>query len=266
MRRSTLLYLVLGFLLSAVAADAATVQYYCKKNFRKGYATKEQCIKAEEAAGVWLKSRPIDVEILSECRRRQGEKDSRSFVLIKKCVGRETDIRYERSVSPYNLRNSKLWYAPRLRKSFPSIVRACGFDRPVDSFAVLPKDITRFNIRSRLLHKNMMSVLRVSGTVKISALPRSFRIDRKTAGYKIYIDAFLISADGRSIDVRSTGSAKPVSAKGGTVRFSLDIGRGYYFDRGGTLLLVASGSPIRSDYPSEPCAMIGGKIIRFKKR
>lgn len=266
MKKTTLLYLVIGFLLSSVMAEASTVQYYCKKTFRKGYASKEQCIKAEEAAGAWLKSNPIDLNILSDCERRQGGKDYRSSVVMKNCVRRETDVQYERSVSPYNLRNSTVWYAPKLRRSFPSLVRACGFDRPISSFAVLPKDITRFRIKTRLLYKNMLPVLRVSGTVKVSALPRSFSIDKKPADYTIYIDAFLISSDGRSVDVRSTGSVKPVNGKGSTVRFSLDIGRGYYFDKGGTLLLVASGNPINSKYPSAPCAMIGGKTIRFKRR
>ncbi|GMR04560.1 MAG: hypothetical protein BMS9Abin23_0458 [Thermodesulfobacteriota bacterium] len=259
---------VLGLLFSGSIAAADTVQDYCKKEFKKNYQTRQACVNAEEAAREWLGSRPVDNAILYDCKRAQMDNKHESYVITKRCVEEESERLYRRSVSPYNMENSTQWYVPTLKKVYPSVVRACGVDRPVDSFAVLPRDITRFNISTRLMQKNMLPVLRVSGTVKIGALPKAFSAGKVQGkkGYLIYIDAFLITGDGRSEDVQSTATVKPVGDAGGTVRFSFDIGSGYYFDKGGSLLVVASGNPIKSDYPAEPCVMIGAKKLRFKKK
>ncbi len=256
----TVLALILFY---PVVSTAAPIKEFCKENAASVHRSFKSCIEAETKAATWLAGNPVPDDIYAVCRRGSGE--SRS--LLKDCVLKETYIRNAQALSPLNLRNSSVWYAASLENHFPSLLRVCGNATSIDGFAVLPTDITKFNFSTKILYKEMLPLLNVKGRVQIAPVPLPMRVKKKKGGrfYSLYIDAFLISRYGRVIDISSTEATSQLSSKGGTVRFSFNIGKGYYFDKGGSVLVVASGSPITSAYPKASCLLLGAKKITFGK-
>jgi len=259
MKKNIFFTLLVLIILFPVISMAAPIKEYCNKNASAMNRSFKSCIKAETKAERWLAINPVSDDIFALCRRGSG--DSRS--LLQECVRRESYKRNARALNPLNLGNSRVWYAASLKEHFPALLRACGVETPLNDFAVLPRDITKFILSAKVTYKDILPVLALKGRVKIAALPSSMRAKKKRHGrsYDLYIDAFLISANGRVVDIASTGAAAPLFSTGGTASFSLDMGKGYYFDKGGTILVVASGAPITSAYPEASCLLLGAKKI-----
>jgi len=250
---------------TALPAKAeASTKSYCQSNYKVIYRSMASCMKAEEKAKTWLAGNPVPDDIYATCKRAAGE----SNTLLQDCVLSETYKRNARSLSPYSIRNSDAWYAATIRDRFPSLVRVCGASAPLKTFAVLPTDITKFDFSTSIVYRDMLPRLQVKGRVKIGPMPSAMHLKKKKGSgqYSLYLDAFLFSADGRVVDISSTEATTQLAAKGGTARFAFSIGEGYYFDRGGTILVVASGSPITSAYPDATCLLLGAKKITFKKK
>jgi len=251
------------FFTALPSISTASTESYCRGNYKALHRSLASCMKAEKQAKQWLATNPVADDIFASCRRGAGQ----SKALLKDCALKEGYKRNARSLSPFNLRNSEVWYAASLSEHFPSLLRACGMGQPIDDFAVLPRDITKFNFSTNILTSEMLPLYAVKGRVKIAPIPLSVSIKKKKGrkSYYLYIDAFLISPDNRVIDIRSTEATAPLSSHGGTASFSFKIGKGYYFDKGGTILVVASGEPITSDYPDASCLLLGAKKITFGK-
>ncbi len=259
MKKNIFFTLLLLIILCPVISMAAPIKEYCHKNASAMNRSFKSCIKAETKAERWLATNPVPDDIFALCKRGSG--DSRS--LLQDCVLKESYKRNARALSPLNIENSRVWYSASLKEHFPTLLRACGADTPLNDFAVLPRDITKFSLSAKVTYKDMLPLLGIKGRVKIAALPSSMKAQKKRHGrsYNLYIDAFLISAEGRAVDITSTEAAAPLFSKGGTASFSFDIGKGYYFSKGGTVLVVASGAPITSAYPEASCLLLGAKKI-----
>jgi len=264
--------------MTSASAGAESVMDWCKKNFEDSYSTLASCIEAEEAAKLRLESRPVDLDVMTQCRQaEEGRPAGLSYVAFEECVRGEVDLRHTRAANPYGLRNSKTWYAPSLRRHFPSYMRICGVDKPVELFSILPVDITSFTVATQVKYEGQLPALLVEGSLRILEFPREFEIsvggerpgesESGKGEYLLYLEAFLITPDGRVADIRSIEPVKDsarVDSSGANVSFSFEVGRGYDFKRGGTLIVVASGDPIDTGYPVESCTAIGAKTIRLK--
>ncbi|MFQ5480422.1 MAG: hypothetical protein ACE5DW_04010 [Thermodesulfobacteriota bacterium] len=250
-------------LLGALPVRAGTAKTYCEANYRSLHKSLAGCIESEALARRWIATNPVPDDIYSYCKSSSG----RSLSLFKDCVLKETYVRNTRSLSPYNLNNSEVWYASPLRKLFPSQISACGASRPIDDIAVMAVDITKFHFSTSMIYKDMLPLLTVKGRVKIAAVPLPMHVKKKKLkrSYNLYLDAFLINSDGKVVDITSAHGKAPLSARGGTARFSFNIGKGYYFEKGARLLVVASGEPITSNYPEASCVLLGAKRLTFKK-
>jgi len=255
-------FIALTFI-GASPLKAQTPESYCKANYKSLYKSIQSCEKNEALARKWLNTNPVPDDIYSYCRRGSGD----SLGLLKDCVSKETYIRNTRSTSPLNLRNSKVWYASNLLKLFPSHLSACGQSRPIDDIAVMAVDITKFHFSTSMMYQDMLPLLSVNGKVKIAAVPLPMRLKKNNNSrqYNLFLEAFLIASDGRVVDISSAEAGAALSARGGTARFSFKIGKGYYFEKGARLLVMASGSPIASNYPESSCVLLGAKKITFKK-
>jgi len=243
--------------------SSASTKSYCQNNYKAMNRSLAACLKAEKLSAQWLATNPVPDDVFASCRRGSGE----SRALLKDCVLHETYKRNARSVSPFNLRNSGVWYAAALNEHFPSLLRVCGEDMPIDDFAVLSTDITKFSFSTSIAYRDMLPLLGVNGRVEIGPVPLPMRVKKKGGNrlYSLYINAYLISKDGKVIDISSTEAAAPLSSRGGTARFSFNIGKGYYFDKGGAVLVVGSGAPVTSPYPGASCVLLGAKKITFGK-
>ncbi len=241
----------------------ASVKTYCEDNYRALHKSLASCEANEAAAKAWLASNPVPDDIYRYCRQGSGG----SIALLKDCALKEAYTRNARAKSPLSLRRSSVWYAPSLNKLFPSYLRVCGSSRPIEDFAVLADDITTFHFSTSLLYRDMLPILQVRGRVEIDTLPLSIRLLNKKRDeyYGLYIEAFLVAPDGRVIDTSSVVTSGELSLRGGTARFTFEIGKGYYFDKGARILVVASGEPITSDYPDASCLLLGAKRITFNK-
>jgi len=248
-------------LLTPLTTRAGSIEDFCQKNAKAMHRSISRCVKAEKKAQAWLASNPVADDIYATCKSGSGQ----SLSLLKDCVLSETYTRHARAVSPLNLSNSNVWYTPMLRGLFPSLIRVCGYERPLDDFAVLPKDITRFHFSTDIGTKDMLPFLKVDGSVEIGRLPRLSGKKKTSGKYDLYIDAFLVSNDGRVVDISTTEGTSSLSRNGGTAHFSFEIGHGYYFNEGGKLLIVASGTPIKTSYPDSSCLVLGAKKLTFKK-
>ncbi len=247
-------------ILFPLVSMAGSIKDYCRKNAKAMNRSISSCVKAEKKAESWLAVNPVPDDIYKNCKIGTGE----SRRLLKDCVLRESYLRNARAVSPLNIGNSKAWYAASLKGLFPSLIRVCGYERAIDDFAVLPRDITKFHFSTTIQYHDILPVLKVKGRVDIGPLGRAGN-KKGSKHYDLYIDAFLVSNTGRVIDISSTEATARLSSRGGTARFSFNIGSGYYFDKGGSVLVVASGSPIKTDYPEASCLLLGAKKITFGK-
>jgi hypothetical protein len=260
--RKKIIFAVLGILfLLPLASEAGTIEEFCRTNAKAMHKSVASCVKAEQAARDWLAVNPVPDDIYLSCKTGAGE--SRS--LLKDCVVKETYTRNARLASPLALVNSRVWYTPLMRSLFLSNVRVCGYGHPLDGFAVLPLDITKFHFTTSLNYSESLPFMNLKGSVDIAPLPKDNGLKPGNNKYDLYIDAFLVSGDGKVVDIRSTTAPSPLSKHGGTVGFSLEIGHGYYFDRGGTILVLASASPIKTQYPGSDCLVIGAKKLTFGK-
>lgn len=249
-------------LMFPITSMAVSIRGYCRKNAKTMNRSFKSCVRAEEKARAWLLANPVHDDIYTRCKDGSGG----SFALLKECAMRETYLMNARATSPLNINNSRAWYAGTLSGLFPSLIRVCGYERALDDFAVLPQDITKFSFSSIVKYRDMLPYLQLRGRVDITPLPKGAGIKTGITRYDLYIDAFLVSNDGKVIDISTTKAASPLSIRGGTARFSLEIGSGYYFDRGGSLIVLASGTPIKTDYPESTCAVLGAKKITFNKK
>lgn len=162
---------------------------------------------------------------------------------------------------------SGVWYAPVLIKNFPSQVRVCGFEAQIDAFSLFPRDITKFRTSTTIIFSQQLVGLEISGSVALGPLSAPFKTLKGNKNkYVLYVEAFLFAPDGRLYDVQSNaGEGGPwVSSRGDKANFSMIIGRGYDFDNGGRVLLVASGEPISSGYQDAECVVLGAKWIGLK--
>ncbi len=246
-------------LISLMPAAAGTEKTYCEANYKALHKSLAGCMENEALAKRWLATNPIQDDIYSFCKSGAGG----SLSLLKDCVSKETYVRNTRSLSPFNLNNSEVWYASSLRKLFPSQLRACSRSMPINNFAVLDTDITKFRFTTSMTYSDMLPMLTVKGTVKILPLPRTMHVKKKK--YNLYLEAFLVGSNGKVVDIISAEGNAPVSKQGGKVSFAFNIGKGYYFEKGARLLVVASGTPITSDYPETACVLLGAKRLTFKK-
>ncbi len=256
--RKTLFVMVLVMLFGfSSGAGAGTIRDYCKRNAKAMSRSVGNCIKAEEAASEWLAVNPVPDDIYLSCKRGSGE----SRTLLKDCVVKETYKRNARLASPLALVNSTVWYTPMLRSLFVSNISVCGYGRPIDDFAVLPVDITKFHFTTSVKYSDGLPYMHLKGSVDVAPLPKDRGVRKGNSKYDLYIDAFLVSSDGKVVDIRTSSAPSPLRTSGGTVGFSLDIGHGYYFDKGGTVMVLASGSPIKTTYPDSTCLVLGAKKL-----
>ncbi len=111
----------------------------------------------------------------------------------------------------------------------------------------------------------MTPLLNVKGSVRVGAIPLPFQVkkNKMKRRYNLYLNAFLFSPDGRVLNISSAGGAKTLSSRGGTASFSINTGRGYNFEKGAKVLVVASGTPITSNYPGTACVLLGAKRLSF---
>ena len=259
MRKSLIVSVLALFILLPAASLAGSLEKFCEKHAEEMKKKSiGACIKDERDARKWFAVNPVPDDIYLSCKADAGE----SWSLLRDCVMRETETRNVQMKSPLALANSGVWYSPLLRKLFVSTMNACGYGRPINELAVLPVDITKFHLKTAARQSYGTPYLRLSGNVEIAPLPRKRGV-KGSGEYDLYIDAFLVSPDGRIADMRSTTSARPLTPNGGTVGFSLEIGHGYSLAQGGTILVVASGSPIESSYPGSTCLIIGAKKLRL---
>ncbi len=174
---------------------------------------------------------------------------------------------YAVAANPHGLRDSKVWYAPVLLKNFPSQMRVCGFEAQIDAFSVFPRDITKFRTSTTIKLSQQLVGLEIDGSVALGSLSPPFKMTKwNKKKYVLYVEAFLFASDGRLYDVQSNAreGGPWVRSRGGKASFSLIIGRGYDFGKGGRVLLVASGEPIPSGYQDAECVVLGAKWIDFK--
>ena len=165
---------------------------------------------------------------------------------------------------PHSLQGSGVWYAPIIEQNFPSHVRVCGFETPIDAFKLYPKDITKFMATSNVAFSQQLLGLIVKGTVAFGPLGSPFKATKRNKKkYAMYIEGFFFSPDGRLYDVQSFAKegGNWVSIKGGKVDFSMVLARGYDFGRGGWVLLLASGEPLSSGAGEAECVLLGAKKI-----
>ncbi len=178
----------------------------------------------------------------------------------------------EKSINsnPNSLTNSTLWYAKPLRANFKTFIRACSAEVPAGKVSLYSGDITLFKVLKKINTKDNLLTMSINGTVEIGPLSVPFAVptDKKSKKrrYLLYVEAFLFGPDGKVYDTQSTTikGAGSLSPKGGKVGFSVDIGKGYNFSKGGRILLVAGGESILSDYPMDTCVLLGGKWIYLK--
>ncbi len=164
----------------------------------------------------------------------------------------------------YSLKRSRVWYAPIIQQNFPSQVRVCGFETQIDGFNLYPKDITKFRAVSKVATSQGLLALKIGGSVAFGPLSAPFKASKENKNrFAMYIEAFLFSPDGRLYDVQSFSKegGNWVSLKGGKVNFSIILGKGYDFDRGGWALLIASGEPLSVGSSEAECVVIGAKKI-----
>ncbi|MBE9528018.1 MAG: hypothetical protein IME99_02125 [Proteobacteria bacterium] len=172
--------------------------------------------------------------------------------------------------NPNSLRNSEQWYAAPLRKSFKTFVRACSTETPSNKVSIYTDDITKFRVSRRVSSVNNLQTVKISGTVGIGPLSAPYAVPTvkgsKDRSYLLYVEAYLYGPDGKVYDIQSTTikGAGSLSPKGGKVGFSVDIGKGYDFSRGGRVLLIAGGDSIVSDYPMDTCVLFGGKWVSVR--
>lgn len=168
--------------------------------------------------------------------------------------------------NPDGYNNTKAWFVKSLRKSYPAYVRACGVETSTGGLSVLNEDITKFSARMKRVTRDGLPAASISGTVKLGPVKQPFQVAAKGKEYGVYIDAFLYGKDGRVYEVVSAEikGGSVVSAKGGSVRFSLVIGKGRPLGGGERVLLVAAGDPISSKYPMNTCVLLGGKWVRTR--
>ncbi len=261
MKKNLFLSVLTVLVLLPLASRAGTIEEFCRSNAKALHKSVAECVKSEKAARDWLAVNPVPDDIYLSCKTGAGE--SRS--LLKDCVVKETYTRNARLASPLALMNSRVWYTPMMRSLFISNVRVCGYGHPIDGFAVLPVDITKFHFTTSLNYSESLPYMNLKGNVEIAPLPKNNGLKPGNNKYDLYIDAFLVSADGKVVDIRSTTAPSQLSRHGGTVRFSLEIGHGYYFDKGGTVLVLASASPVKTEYPGSDCLVIGAKKLTFGK-
>lgn len=167
---------------------------------------------------------------------------------------------------PHSLGNSGVWYAPIIQRNFPSQVRVCGFETQIDGFNLYPKDITKFRVTSNVAFSQQLVSLKINGSVAFGPLAPPFKATKGNRNrYAMYIEGFFFGPDGRLYDVQSFAKegGSWVSTKGGKVDFSMVLARGYDFDQGGWVLLIASGEPISSGSGESGCVVIGAKKIKL---
>ena len=110
----------------------------------------------------------------------------------------------------------------------------------------------------------------IKGTVEIGPISSPYAVPkekkRKEGSYLLYVEALLYGPDGKIYDIQSTEikGAGSLNAGGGKVGFSVDVGQGYNFARGGRVLLVAAGETLLSDYPMNTCVLLGAKWMTTK--
>lgn len=168
--------------------------------------------------------------------------------------------------APYSLQGSGVWYAPIIEQNFPSQVRVCGFETPIDAFKLYPKDITKFMVTSNVAFSQQLLGLIVKGTVAFGPLKSPFKATKRNKKkYAMYIEGFFFAPDGRLFDVQSFAKegGNWVSTRGGKVDFSMVLARGYDFGQGGWVLLLASGEPISSGSGEAECVLLGAKKIKL---
>ncbi len=172
--------------------------------------------------------------------------------------------------NPNSLKNSPQWYATPLRKSFKTFIRICSTETPVEKVSLYTDDITKFEASKSFKTKDNLLTMSIKGTVEIGAVKTPYAVPRekkkKDGSYLLYVEAVLYGPDGKVYDIQSTEikGAGSLKAEGGKVGFSVDIGQGYDFSRGGRVLLVATGESILSDYPMNTCVLLGGKWVSVK--
>ena len=167
---------------------------------------------------------------------------------------------------PHSLGSSGVWYAPIIQQNFPSQVRVCGFETQIDGFNLYPKDITKFRVTSNVAFSQQLVGLKINGSVAFGPLAAPFKATKGNRNrYAMYIEGFFFAPDGRLYDVQSFAKegGSWVSTKGGKVDVSMVLARGYDFDQGGWVLLIASGEPISSGSKEIECVVLGAKKIKL---
>lgn len=172
--------------------------------------------------------------------------------------------------NPNNLQNSEQWYAAPLRKSFKTFVRTCSTETASSKVSIYTDDITKFRVGKSISSVGNLQTVKISGTVGIGPINSPYAVPKEKGSrdksYLLYVEAYLYGPDGKVYDIQSTiiKGAGSLGAKGGKVGFSVDVGRGYDFSRGGRVLLIAGGESIVSDYPMDTCVLLGGKWVSLK--
>lgn len=147
--------------------------------------------------------------------------------------------------------SSTVWYAPLLKSHFPDGIPIHGITYPLVSLPCLPRDIIKFNVTAGKTDIGLGEAFQVTGTLKISEIIAPFSIFDGAQGkrYMLFLQAYLFSSNGILVWQQQGFPARNswVSASGDSVEFRL-INALNKSTSGSTLIIVAAGDPILSDF------------------
>jgi len=167
--------------------------------------------------------------------------------------------------SQHTVSTSKVWYASLLKQYFASGINFLRTNHPLNSLPCLPKDITKFDISCRKIDIGFGPAFQIKGKLKLGKIMKPFGIKslKKKKQYMLILKAWLFSPKKQIIWQQkgyAVGSSW-VSINGETVDFKLINS----FDSsimGNTLIIIAIGEPIFSDY-DETRVILGVKKVNL---
>ena len=165
--------------------------------------------------------------------------------------------------SQHTVSTSKAWYASLLKQYFASGINFLRTNHPLNSLPCLPKDITKFDISCRKVDIGFGPAFQITGKLKLGKIMKPFGIMTKKKQYMLILKAWLFSPK-KQIMWQQKGYAigsSWVSINGEIVEFKLINS----FNRsivGNTLIIIAIGEPIFSDY-DETRVILGVKKVNL---
>ena len=156
--------------------------------------------------------------------------------------------------SDYSVKNSTSKIAVELRKYFPSSVSIHGATYTLNEISCSPQNLAQFSFASEKVNTGLGPALRVYGKIKLTALPKPFKVINGAFGrkYMLFLQAFLVSPSGSIVWQQQSypqGDAW-VNASGETKDF-LFIQSYQGQTAGHTLVILAAGDPILNDIDAE---------------